>query len=49
MMIALPNENKTFTGTVFMPFEKFEKLQREDEILKFYRENFPDIFDICKP
>ncbi|KAL6486959.1 hypothetical protein MHYP_G00035850 [Metynnis hypsauchen] len=42
MMIALPNLDKTFTCTLFMPFEDFEKITTGDELLGFFRKNFPD-------
>jgi len=45
MMIALPNTDGTFTCTLFFPFEgspSFEKLQTEDEVMAFFKEQFPD-------
>ncbi|XP_051869197.1 kynurenine 3-monooxygenase isoform X2 [Pristis pectinata] len=42
MMIALPNLNKSFTCTLFMPFEEFEKLTTGDEVLQFFKKYFPD-------
>ncbi|XP_055495545.1 kynurenine 3-monooxygenase-like isoform X1 [Leucoraja erinacea] len=42
MMIALPNLDKSFTCTLFMPFEDFEKLTTGDEVLQFFKEYFPD-------
>ncbi|XP_030626236.1 kynurenine 3-monooxygenase [Chanos chanos] len=42
MMIALPNLDKTFTCTLFMPFDVFEKITTGDEVIKFFEENFPD-------
>ncbi|KAG7512897.1 hypothetical protein JOB18_042487 [Solea senegalensis] len=42
MMIALPNLDKTFTCTLFMPFDDFEKITTEDEVIKFFQEYFPD-------
>ncbi|KAJ3334443.1 kynurenine 3-monooxygenase, mitochondrial precursor [Gonapodya sp. JEL0774] len=42
MMIALPNPDKTFTLTLFMPWEKFEEVQTEEQVLKFFEEEFPD-------
>ncbi|XP_036430415.1 kynurenine 3-monooxygenase [Colossoma macropomum] len=42
MMIALPNLDKTFTCTLFMPFEEFEKITTGDELLGFFQKNFPD-------
>ncbi|XP_059533832.1 kynurenine 3-monooxygenase isoform X2 [Myotis daubentonii] len=42
MMIALPNKNKTFTCTLFMPFEEFEKLPTSRDVLDFFHKYFPD-------
>ncbi|XP_075056799.1 kynurenine 3-monooxygenase isoform X2 [Mixophyes fleayi] len=46
MMIALPNLDKSFTCTLFMPFEDFEKLCTEDQVLDFFRTYFPDSVDL---
>ncbi|XP_037677960.1 kynurenine 3-monooxygenase isoform X1 [Choloepus didactylus] len=42
MMIALPNTNKSFTCTLFMPFEDFEKLLTGRDVLDFFQKYFPD-------
>ncbi|XP_067901376.1 kynurenine 3-monooxygenase isoform X1 [Heterodontus francisci] len=42
MMIALPNLDKSFTCTLFMPFEAFEKLTTGEEVLQFFKKYFPD-------
>ncbi|KAM5237694.1 kynurenine 3-monooxygenase [Ctenodactylus gundi] len=42
MMIALPNTNKSFTCTLFMPFEQFEKLLTSSDVLNFFQKYFPD-------
>lgn len=42
MMIALPNLDKTFTCTLFMPFEDFEKIRTGDEVIRFFQKYFPD-------
>ncbi|XP_006022121.1 kynurenine 3-monooxygenase [Alligator sinensis] len=42
MMIALPNLDKSFTCTLFMPFEDFEKLRTGDQVLNFFQTYFPD-------
>uniref|UniRef100_A0A3B3C5L9 Kynurenine 3-monooxygenase n=1 Tax=Oryzias melastigma TaxID=30732 RepID=A0A3B3C5L9_ORYME len=42
MMIALPNLDKTFTCTLFMPFEDFEKITTGDEVIQFFQNYFPD-------
>lgn len=46
MMIALPNLDKTFTCTLFMPYEDFEKLRTEDQVLHFFKTFFPDSVDL---
>uniref|UniRef100_A0A3B5K254 Kynurenine 3-monooxygenase n=1 Tax=Takifugu rubripes TaxID=31033 RepID=A0A3B5K254_TAKRU len=42
MMIALPNLDKTFTCTLFMPFEEFEKITTGEEVMEFFHRYFPD-------
>lgn len=45
MMIALPNFDGSFTVTLFLPYEgdvSFEKLQTRDDVLSFFKEQFPD-------
>eukprot|EP00043_Microstomoeca_roanoka_P025373 m.8500 g.8500 ORF g.8500 m.8500 type:complete len:440 (-) comp5462_c0_seq1:52-1371(-) len=42
MMIALPNPDKSFTVTLFMPFEKFEALKTDEDVLAFFEAEFPD-------
>jgi kynurenine 3-monooxygenase len=45
MLIALPNPDKTFTCTLFLPFEgpaSFGKLKSEEAIQHFFEKNFPD-------
>ncbi|XP_054592051.2 kynurenine 3-monooxygenase [Nothobranchius furzeri] len=42
MMIALPNLDKTFTCTLFMPFEDFEKITTGDKVIEFFQNYFPD-------
>ncbi|KAK3753383.1 hypothetical protein RRG08_005971 [Elysia crispata] len=42
MMIALPNLDKSFTTTLFMPFEIFEGIDTEEKLMKFFEERFPD-------
>jgi len=46
MMIALPNQDASFTCTLFWPFEgpnSFAALQTEDDIQAFFQEQFPDV------
>lgn len=43
MLIALPNQDKSFTCTLFMPPKgenSFEKLQSEEEVLDFFNQHF---------
>ena len=43
MMIALPNIlDNSFVVTLFMPFEMFETIKTPQELLKFFRDKFPD-------
>ena len=43
MMIGLPNgEDKTFVVTLFMPFEIFEKIKTERQLVDFFQTKFPD-------
>ncbi|XP_058810783.1 kynurenine 3-monooxygenase isoform X2 [Phymastichus coffea] len=42
MMIALPNDDRTFTGNIFAPFKVLEALDTREKLLDFYREQFPD-------
>ena len=45
MLIALPNLDKTFTCTLFFPFEgeaSFSNLTTEEKIKEFFQKTFPD-------
>jgi kynurenine 3-monooxygenase len=45
MLIALPNLDKTFTCTLFFPFEgeaSFEKLTTRESVKAFFEKTFPD-------
>ncbi|TPX60869.1 kynurenine 3-monooxygenase [Spizellomyces sp. 'palustris'] len=42
MMIALPNLDKSFTVTLFMPWSKFEAICTEEDLVTFFEETFPD-------
>ncbi|KAL0964270.1 hypothetical protein UPYG_G00321560 [Umbra pygmaea] len=46
MMIALPNLDKTFTCTLFMPFDKFEKITTGNQVIDFFQEYFPDAIQL---
>lgn len=42
MLIALPNADATFTVTLFMPVERFERLRSPDAVVSFFESTFPD-------
>ncbi len=49
MMIALPNQDKTFTCTLFFPFEgksSFSGIDSENEIKTFFEKEFPDLITL---
>jgi kynurenine 3-monooxygenase len=46
MLIALPNLDGSFTGTLFFPFEgelSFDRLKSEEDVQSFFHTTFPDI------
>ncbi|MES2730399.1 MAG: NAD(P)/FAD-dependent oxidoreductase [Bacteroidota bacterium] len=50
MMIALPNLDGSFTGTLFFPFEgnlSFESLKTQDEVTRFFATTFPDVLPLA--
>jgi len=46
MMIALPNFDKSYTGTLFLPFNdqdlSFQELDNETSVIRFFDEHFAD-------
>ncbi|KAI8037094.1 kynurenine 3-monooxygenase [Drosophila gunungcola] len=42
MMIALPNQDKSFTVTLSMPFGVFAKIRNQNDLLDFFKLNFHD-------
>lgn len=49
MLIALPNPDKTFTCTLFLPFEganSFEQLDSPESIDRFFKKFFPDAHEM---
>jgi kynurenine 3-monooxygenase len=50
MLIALPNEDGSFTCTLFMPHENdhhsFENLKKVKQIDTFFKNEFPDFYDL---
>ncbi len=50
MLIALPNPDGSFTGTLFFPFEgelSFESLKTEKDVLSFFETYFPDVLPLA--
>ncbi|MDB4089233.1 FAD-dependent monooxygenase [Flavobacteriales bacterium] len=49
MLIALPNEDGSFTCTLFMPFEgenSFESIKTDEDVKNFFKTTFPDFYDM---
>ncbi|MGB3466980.1 MAG: FAD-dependent monooxygenase, partial [Cyclobacteriaceae bacterium] len=49
MFIALPNPDKSFTCTLFYPYEgelSFSSLKKDEDIIKFFEDYFPDIIPL---
>ncbi|KAJ2819190.1 kynurenine 3-monooxygenase, mitochondrial precursor, partial [Coemansia erecta] len=46
MLIALPNLDKSFTCTLFMPWSQFAKIQNDAEVVGFFRKHFPDALEL---
>lgn len=50
MLIALPNEDGSFTCTLFMPFEgtsnSFDKLKSKEDVNRFFESKFPDFYKL---
>lgn len=50
MLIALPNEDGSFTCTLFMPFENhkfaFDKLKSKAQVEEFFKKTFPDFYEL---
>ena len=46
MMIGLPNQDKTFTVTLFMPTSTFESITDRESLLQFFYENFRDSINL---
>jgi kynurenine 3-monooxygenase len=43
MLIALPNvKDQSFVSTLFMPFEMFDSLRTDQDVLRFFDDTFPD-------
>jgi kynurenine 3-monooxygenase len=48
MVIALPNQDKSFTTTLFLPLSIFEKITTTDELLTFFQKYFPDAISLIE-
>lgn len=49
MLIALPNTDKSFTCTLFMPYEGnpgFDEILNEADVTKFFERYFPDVITL---
>jgi len=46
MMIALPNQDKSFTVSLFMPVETFDDIKDEATLMSFFEHNYPDSIDL---
>ncbi len=49
MLIALPNLDGSFTGTLFMPFEgnhSFAALNNREQVEAFFKQHLPDTIDV---
>ena len=46
MLMALPNEDGSFTCTLFMPYAIFDTLKTKADVDAFFRKTFPDFYDI---
>ena len=46
MMIALPNQDKSFTVTLFMPTATFDTITDPASLRAFFSEYFPDSLDL---
>jgi kynurenine 3-monooxygenase len=46
MLIALPNQDKSFTTTLFLPITIFETLTTTDKLLTFFQKYFPDAISL---
>ena len=46
MLIALPNQDKSFTTTLFLPLSIFQTLTNAYELLTFFQRYFPDAISL---
>ena len=43
MLIGLPNADKSFTCTLFMPFKDLDEVKTASDAVDFFRKYFPDV------
>ena len=48
MLIALPNRDKSFTCTLFMPIEMFNGIKNQDDLINFFDANFTDALNLIR-
>lgn len=46
MLIALPNQDGSFTSTFFSPWSVIESMQTGEEFVQFFAKNFPDALEL---
>lgn len=46
MLIALSNQDGSFTLTFFSPWDVIESIKSSEEFVDFFRDNFPDAYDL---
>lgn len=46
MMIALPNYDKSWTVTLFMPFAVFNSIKEPEDLIEFFKINFQDVLPL---
>ncbi|KRT83328.1 hypothetical protein AMK59_3569, partial [Oryctes borbonicus] len=46
LMIAIPNQDDSFTVTLFMSIDKFNEVRYSNSYLEFFEENFPDAVNL---
>ncbi|XP_067002791.2 kynurenine 3-monooxygenase [Anabrus simplex] len=49
MLIALPNQTRSWTVTLFMPFAQFAALKTPGDVLQFFGQHFPDVIPLIGP
>lgn len=46
VLLALPNLDKSFTGTLIMPFADYDKITAGDDVVKFFDKYFKDLIPL---